>query len=72
MQWLTFVRPLVLLLQVYFPQGTVIITKGDVGDAFYIVQSGTVVCRDERRERTLQAGEYFGEGSLLTNQPRSM
>ena len=59
--------------QVSFPKGAQIIAKGDPGDAFYLIEKGSVVCRNlpgELRDNTLTAGDYFGERSLLKQEPR--
>ena len=58
---------------VSFNQGEHIIHQGDTGDVFYIVQSGSVVCRDTQGKSAdlpLGPGGYFGELALLTSQPR--
>ncbi len=56
----------------------VIFEQGDVGDAFYLVASGSVgvyvtdkTGAAETRTRLLQPGEPFGEMALLTNTPRT-
>ena len=59
-----------------FPAGAVIVRQGDVGDAFYIVQSGqaeAVVSTDgqERGQRVMGPGAYFGEIALLMDVPRT-
>jgi CRP-like cAMP-binding protein len=48
-----------------------IIKQGEVGDHFYIIQSGTVVVTQGNKELTrLSAGSYFGELALISNEPR--
>ena len=43
-----------------------IITKGERGDKFYIIKSGTVsVSVNDQEVNTLEAGKYFGEMTLL-------
>jgi CRP-like cAMP-binding protein len=54
------------------PAGREIVTQGSPGHRFYVVDDGEVdVYVDERLVRTLGAGDYFGEISLLRNEPRS-
>lgn len=63
------------LREVRYERGHPIIRQGDEGDAFYIIKHGEVSCRfDNSQEevRRLKAGDFFGEGALLTNSPRSM
>ncbi len=59
-----------------FPAGQVLFNDGDSGREMYIVQSGRVRISKSSRgvEKTLivlGAGEFFGEMSILNNQPRS-
>ncbi len=60
-----------------FPAGTVIIKQGDIPDRFYIITSGrvevieTLEDQSERKLNILQAGEYFGEIGLLTQNRRN-
>jgi len=63
---------------VEFPEGLVIIREGDEGDSLYIIKSGTVQVyingpeKDEKIILTkLSEGDYFGEMSLITGEPRS-
>jgi CRP-like cAMP-binding protein len=56
----------------------IIFNQGDVGDALYLVASGSVaVCATEsasgaeRQINILNAGEPFGEMAMLTNDPRT-
>lgn len=59
-----------------YPPGTVLCRQGQIEDIFYIVTEGRVAIIQEMedgRERMLatrQAGEYFGELSLLDDTPR--
>lgn len=60
------------------PPGAVIIRQGDIGDKFYLIESGTVSVRrpgEDTGEETVVArlgqGEYFGEIALLMNVPRT-
>ncbi|MCZ7588858.1 MAG: MFS transporter [Gaiella sp.] len=50
-----------------FAAGTPIIREGDVGDRFYVVESGSV----EIRGRRFGAGDSFGEIALLRDVPRT-
>ena len=50
-----------------------IIHQGDEGNIFYIIKSGSVVCRDvemKSEDLVLHAGDYFGELALLTSKTR--
>jgi hypothetical protein len=53
------------------------IFAGDKGNNFYLIKSGTCdvwiadASGERRNMRTLQAGAWFGELSLLTGNPRS-
>lgn len=53
-----------------------VVTQGEIGDEFFIVKDGTLECRLEIEEDKIQsvgsllAGDYFGEGALLTQEPR--
>jgi CRP-like cAMP-binding protein len=61
----------------FFGPGDVLVTKGDEGDAFYIVHEGTVEVTDisvgttRFDDVTLKSGAYFGERALATNEPRA-
>ena len=48
-----------------------IVRAGEVGDRFYIVDSGTVRFALEGGEKESGAGEYFGEIALLRDVPRT-
>ncbi|HUF23811.1 MAG TPA: mechanosensitive ion channel family protein [Vicinamibacterales bacterium] len=57
-----------------YGDGEAIVRQGEPGDSMYVVCSGRmcVVVEPERSEvATLDRGEYFGEMSLLTGDPRS-
>jgi len=59
-----------------FPAGTVLFRQGEPGGEMYVVQGGLVRISVSVRgvEKTLVdlgAGEFFGEMSILNNQPRS-
>jgi len=52
-------------------EGATIVRAGDVGDRFYLVDSGTVRIGLEEGEKESGAGDYFGEIALLDGGPRS-
>ena len=64
------------LTNVTFPEGERIITKGDVGEIFYIIREGTVKVHDigfgdsTYVDQPLGPGDFFGERALITGDPR--
>jgi putative ABC transport system ATP-binding protein len=59
-----------------FRPGEIIIRQGEVGDRFYIVESGTVEVLSTKdghppEKATLGPGDFFGEVALLTGEPRN-
>jgi len=60
-----------------FQKDELLVKKGDMGDAFYVIQEGNVLVKDisvgatTYEDQTLGAGEYFGERSLATSEPRA-
>jgi MFS family permease len=59
------------LLPLDVPAGETIVRAGDVGDRFYIVESGTVRVGLENGEKHSGAREYFGEIALLRDVSRT-
>jgi MFS family permease len=59
------------LLPLDVPAGETIVRAGDVGDRFYIVESGTVRVGLDNGEKQSGAGAYFGEIALLRDLPRT-
>ena len=56
----------------HFPKDETLIRQGERGDAFYILVEGKAeVLIDNAKVADLKSGEYFGEISLLTNEPRT-
>jgi MFS family permease len=53
------------------PAGATILRAGDVGDRFYLVDSGTVRIGREDGETQSGPGDYFGEIALLRDIPRT-
>jgi len=52
--------------------GDKVITQGEPGDKFYIIEEGTLFAtKDDSRVMDYKAGDYFGELALLKNQPRA-
>jgi CRP-like cAMP-binding protein len=51
--------------------GETVVRAGDVGDRFYIVDSGTVRIGLDGGEKENGAGDYFGEIALLRDVPRT-
>lgn len=56
----------------YYKKGEVVITEGETGDAFYIIEDGSIEFTNTKEGAvgTAVAGEYFGEIALLTNEKR--
>jgi CRP-like cAMP-binding protein len=76
--WFAVLSPPVLeslargLREVTVPAGAAVITEGEAGEAFYVIESGTVAVTQEGRHlRDEGPGEYFGEIALLHEIPRT-
>jgi len=55
-----------------FAMGQTVVKQGDPGNAFFIVESGTLYAsKNDARVRDYKPGDYFGELALLKNQPRA-
>ena len=59
------------LLPIDVPAGETIVRAGEVGDRFYLVDSGTVRIGLQEGEKESGAGDYFGEIALLRDVPRT-
>jgi CRP-like cAMP-binding protein len=70
------------LTEVTFQDGDYIINQGDVGNTFYVIQEGAVICtiweenpvtnkKTSREVLRLRKNQYFGERALLNDAPRA-
>lgn len=70
------------LSEVTFQDGDYIINQGDVGNTFYVIQEGAVICtiweedpgtkkKMSREVLRLKRNQYFGERALLNDAPRA-
>jgi serine/threonine protein phosphatase PrpC/CRP-like cAMP-binding protein len=70
------------LSEVTFQDGDYIINQGDVGNTFYVIQEGAVICtiweedketkkKISREVLRLKKNQYFGERALLNDAPRA-
>ena len=54
-----------------YKKGDVIITQGEKGDGMYVIMFGDVgVNKNGNNVATLHNNDFFGEVSLITNEPR--
>jgi len=55
-----------------FVAGDVVIRQGETGEEFYLISDGSVeVMREGEDVARLGAGDFFGEASLITGEPRN-
>lgn len=60
-----------------FTEGDMLVKKGEEGDAFYVIQEGTILVKDiavggqTYEDMKLGPGDFFGERALVTKEPRS-
>jgi hypothetical protein len=60
------------LTEVTAAPGTAIVTEGEIGHHFYVIEDGEAeVSRDGHLVATLGRGDYFGEIALLRHVPRT-
>ena len=60
-------------VNLYWRAGSTIFSKGDVGDALYVVLSGAVSLQDGGKEiERVDPGDYLGERALVRDQPRTL
>ena len=66
------------LKQVHVKDGEFIIHEGDVGNDFYVIEKGKILCGHEGENnlfnlvRELEPGEHFGEIALINNVRRTL
>lgn len=59
-------------VEVAYPKDSVVVREGDPGDSLCIIVMGAVeVIKNDSVVARLEAGNYFGELSLIDGQPRS-
>src|SRR6516162_176086 len=55
-----------------FIAGDVVMRQGEAGEEFFLISDGTVeVTREGHDVASLGAGDFFGEGALITGEPRN-
>jgi CRP-like cAMP-binding protein len=62
-----------ILAPMVYTDGDEIITQGDVGNIFYILEEGEckIVVDGVEKEERLKPGQWFGEAALIMSAPRS-
>jgi CRP-like cAMP-binding protein len=61
--------------RISYRPGDIIIKEGDIGDSFYLIDSGRVAVISEKDNHkiigVIEEGDFFGELALLTQKPRT-
>jgi len=58
--------------EVVYPEGEVIIREGDHGEEMFLIVEGEIeIHRESKPLAVLKSHDYFGEMSILDNEPRS-
>ncbi len=70
-------RILPTLRKEYYPRSAEICKEGDIGSSLYIILSGQIKLTTTENTHTetlayLNAGDFFGEGALLSSEPRNV
>jgi len=66
-----------VMVPVVFSPGDYVVRKGEMGNEFYVIQEGEILIKDisvgstTYADQRLGPGEYFGERSLTTSEPRA-
>ena len=72
LDYIEITKIMTLMHTEYFEKNNAIIKEGDAGDKFYVIVSGEAnVFVNQKRVNQLKKGDYFGEISLIDNNPRS-
>jgi CRP-like cAMP-binding protein len=60
-------------MNLYWRAGSTVFSKGEEGDAIYVVLSGAIALRDGETEvGRVDQGDYLGERALVRGQPRTL
>lgn len=54
-----------------YPEGTIIMRRGEAGDCMYFIADGEVEVRLQSGSIYLGSGQFFGERALVTGEPRN-